>query len=80
MGPGIGFIAQEVQAVFPDAVFESGSRELEDGTVIDDVLSVDVSGVAAALHHEAILALMDKNRELEETLRDLKNFVNANNQ
>ncbi|WP_237736247.1 tail fiber domain-containing protein [Lelliottia amnigena] len=65
MGPGIGFIAQEVQAVFPDAVFESGSRELEDGTVINNVLSVDVSGVAAALHHEAILTILERIEALE---------------
>jgi hypothetical protein len=58
ISPGIGFIAQEVQSVFPDNVFVTGDRELEDGTVIKDVLSPDTAGVAAALHHEAILALM----------------------
>ena len=68
LGPGMGFIAQEVQAIFPDAVFESGSRELNDGTIVDNILSVDVSGVAAALHHEAILALMAKVEELTEKL------------
>jgi len=71
MGPGIGFIAQEVQSVFPEAVFDSGSRELEDGTLIDNVLSVDVSGVAAALHHEAILALMDKVEDLTKQIEAL---------
>ncbi|BBE77603.1 MULTISPECIES: tail fiber domain-containing protein [Phytobacter] len=58
ISPGIGFIAQEVQSVFPDNVFVTGNRELDDGTVIKDVLSPDTAGVAAALHHEAILALM----------------------
>lgn len=58
VSPGIGFIAQEVQSVFPDNVFVTGNRELDDGTVIKDVLSPDTAGVAAALHHEAILALM----------------------
>ena len=72
MGPGIGFIAQEVQSVFPDAVYESGSRELDDGTVIDNVLSVDVSGVAAALHHESILALMEEVEKLKEELVSLR--------
>ena len=56
---GIGFIAQEVQDVFPEAVSVSGDRELEDGTVVKDVLSPDTYGVAAALHHESILQLMD---------------------
>lgn len=72
MGPGIGFIAQEVQSVFPDAVYENGSRELDDGTVIDNVLSVDVSGVAAALHHESILALMEEVEKLKEELVSLR--------
>jgi hypothetical protein len=58
VSPGIGFIAQEVQSVFPDNVFVTGDRELDDGTVIKNVLSPDTAGVAAALHHEAILALM----------------------
>lgn len=58
VSPGIGFIAQDVQSVFPDNVFVTGNRELDDGTVIKDVLSPDTAGVAAALHHEAILALM----------------------
>ncbi len=58
VSPGIGFIAQEVQSVFPDNVFVTGNRELDDGTVIKDVLSPDTAGVAAALHHEAILTLM----------------------
>ncbi|MEH4660520.1 tail fiber domain-containing protein [Phytobacter diazotrophicus] len=58
VSPGIGFIAQEVKSVFPDNVFVTGDRELDDGTVIKNVLSPDTAGVAAALHHEAILALM----------------------
>ncbi|MFJ5982926.1 tail fiber domain-containing protein [Enterobacter cancerogenus] len=65
MGPGIGFIAQEVQSVFPHAVYDSGSRELIDGTVVENVLSVDVSGVAAALHHEAILTILERIEALE---------------
>ncbi|MFK3912451.1 tail fiber domain-containing protein [Enterobacter cancerogenus] len=72
LGPGMGFIAQDVQAIFPGAVFESGSRELEDGSVVDNILSVDVSGVAAALHHEAILVLMDKVEELTNKLETLQ--------
>lgn len=66
---GIGFTAQDVQKVFPDSVFESGiDRELTDGTIVKNVLSVDTSGVAAALHHEAILALMSRIDELERKI------------
>jgi len=66
VGPGIGFIAQDVQAVFPKNVFISGNRTLEDGSVVEEVLSPDTAGVAAALHHEAILVLMDKVEALEK--------------
>ncbi|WP_412730862.1 tail fiber domain-containing protein [Enterobacter asburiae] len=62
---GFGFIAQEVQEVFPEAVNHFGqAMTMEDGTEVKDVLSVDTTGVSAALHHEAILALMDKIEEL----------------
>ena len=65
---GIGFIAQEVQEVFPEAVSVSGDRKLEDGTVIKDVLSPDTYGVAAALHHESILQLMGIMKEAITTI------------
>lgn len=62
---GFGFIAQEVQKVFPEAVNNFGqTMKMEDGTEVKDVLSVDTTGVSAALHHEAILALMEKVEEL----------------
>ncbi|MGM8526825.1 tail fiber domain-containing protein [Enterobacter asburiae] len=62
---GFGFIAQEVQGVFPEAVNNFGqAMTMEDGTEVKDVLSVDTTGVSAALHHEAILALMGKVEEL----------------
>lgn len=67
---GIGFIAQDVKNVFPQAVTEGGDRELPDGTVVEGVLSPDTYGVAAALHHEAILALMQQ-------VEDLKNKLDA---
>ncbi|TCW46610.1 endosialidase-like protein [Phytobacter diazotrophicus] len=72
VSPGIGFIAQEVQSVFPDNVFVTGDRELEDGTVIKDVLSPDTAGVAAALHHEAILALMAQIEALTARVAELE--------
>lgn len=69
--PGMGFVAQEVQDVFPDQVFSGSSRKLDDGTVIDRVLSVDAIGVSAALHHEAILALMDRIDHQDELIKKL---------
>lgn len=68
--PGQGFIAQELMEVMPTAVFIGGTTILDDGTEIEDTLSVDVAGAAAALHHEAILALMDQ-------IEDLKKHVEA---
>lgn len=62
--PGIGFLAQEVADVFPDVVTRGQNVTLADGSVIEGVLSPDTYGVAAALHHEAILALMEKIDEL----------------
>lgn len=72
--PGIGFIAQDVQTVFPDSVstIRGYQEELIDGTIVDEPLAVDVYGVAAALHHEAILALMDKVEALEALLKSGK--------
>lgn len=65
---GQGFIAQEVQKVFPNAVFKGGDTTLKDGSVIKGTLAVDVVGVAAALHHEAILALLTRIEALEQQL------------
>lgn len=70
---GIGFIAQEVSSIFPDAVSVGGDRILQDGTTVAGVLSPDTYGVAAALHHEAILALMDKIAVLEAKVEALTN-------
>lgn len=63
---GFGFIAQEVQNVFPEAVTNFGqAMTLEDGTEVKNVLSVDTTGVSAALHHEAILAILKRVEALE---------------
>lgn len=71
---GFGFVAQDVEKDFPGAVSELkfSPVTLRDGSVVDDVKSVNTSGVAAALHHEAILALMDKVESLEAELAALK--------
>ena len=75
---GIGFIAQDVQAVFPDAVTTNGmSLTMADGEVIKDVLFPDTAGVAAALHHEAILALMDENEAIREDNKKLHDELDA---
>ncbi|AEZ65107.1 tail fiber protein [Escherichia phage phiKT] len=69
---GYGFIAQDVERVLPEAVSVGGGElELTDGTKVSDVKSVNTSGVAAALHHEAILALMDKVEALEARIAEL---------
>lgn len=66
--PGIGFLAQEVADVFPDVVTRGQDVTLADGSVIEGVLSPDTYGVAAALHHEAILALINEVNELKRML------------
>lgn len=66
---GLGFIAQDVREVFPDSVYEGQDRKLLDGSVVKGVLGVDTSGVAAALHHEAILALMEQVEELKAKIK-----------
>ncbi|MEB6412553.1 tail fiber domain-containing protein, partial [Enterobacter vonholyi] len=68
---GYGFIAQEVEKAFPDAVKSYGKTTLRNGTEIEDVKSVDTFGVAAALHHEAILALMDEIERLKAQVDNL---------
>ncbi|MCU6358442.1 tail fiber domain-containing protein [Enterobacter quasiroggenkampii] len=65
---GIGFTAQEVQKVFPEAVSKGLNVTLSDGSVVEGVLSPDTYGVAAALHHEAILALINEVNELKRML------------
>lgn len=71
---GYGFIAQDVEKDFPEAVSETKSSPvtLRDGSILDDVKSVNTPGVAAALHHEAILALMDQIDELKAEMAALK--------
>lgn len=71
---GYGFIAQDVEKDFPEAVSETQSSPvtLRDGSTLDNIKSVNTPGVAAALHHEAILALMEKVENLEAELAALK--------
>ncbi|MCL9671492.1 tail fiber domain-containing protein [Citrobacter sp. MNAZ 1397] len=69
---GIGLTAQDVQRVFPDAVVETHDVTLPDGSVVKNVLSPDSYGVAAALHHEAILALMAQVDALTARVAELE--------
>ncbi|MEH3627849.1 tail fiber domain-containing protein [Enterobacter roggenkampii] len=66
---GIGFVAQEVQEIFPEAVSHAQEGSLTvDGRVIKQPLALSPGDVAAALHHEAILALMEKIENLQRQL------------
>ncbi|WP_241647198.1 tail fiber domain-containing protein [Rosenbergiella metrosideri] len=70
-GKGIGFIAQAVQEYDSDLVTTSGTTYLEDGTLVNDTLSVNAGQIAAGLHHEAILNLMSIQRKALLALSDL---------
>lgn len=71
---GFGFMADEVEKFFPGAVSETEGNDVEmpDGSIVEKVKAVDTYGVAAALHHEAILALMKEVKELREEVAELK--------
>lgn len=69
---GFGFIAQDVEVDFPDAISVSGDMEMADGSLVKDVKSVNTYGVAAALHHEAILELMKQVEDLKKEVSELK--------
>lgn len=53
----VGLIAQDVEKSCPTAVMNTGLREFNDGTVIEDFKSLNTAGAAAAYHTEAIKAL-----------------------
>lgn len=66
---GIGFIAQDVEKVFPGAVTESYCPQtFPDGTKVERVKALSAGDVAAALHHESILQLMDIMKEAITTI------------
>ncbi|WP_205959327.1 tail fiber domain-containing protein [Pantoea stewartii] len=56
-GHDIGLIAQDVEKWCPTAVTSGGRRDFMDGTSIDDLKVLNITGVAAAYHTEAIKAL-----------------------
>lgn len=63
--------------MFPDSVFVSGDRRLKDGTVVKDIMSPDTSVVAAALNHEAILALMERTEKQDAIIARLQSRMKA---
>lgn len=81
---GIGVIADELYEAFPEARITVGNVELDDGSIVEDALSVQAgdSGVTAALHHATILSLINENEsqqveieELKSNLEELKKIV-----
>ncbi|MDM2738387.1 tail fiber domain-containing protein [Citrobacter sp. Ct235] len=70
---GYGFVAQDVQTIFPEAVSESNyNQDLPDGTTVENVLNVNTIGVSAALHHQAIKELMAVVEDLQQQINELK--------
>lgn len=71
---GIGVIANDIGKYFPDAVINTGSRELDDGTVVDDVLAVEAgdSGAMVAVHHAVLQSLVEENRKQQLEIEALK--------
>ncbi|EAO4488155.1 tail fiber domain-containing protein [Salmonella enterica subsp. enterica serovar Emek] len=71
---GIGVLANGLYDDYPEASINVGDKELSDGTIISDVLSVQAgdSGVLAAVHHATILELMDDVDELKKIIESLK--------
>ena len=68
----VGYIAQDVQEALPQAVSVGSSSSPEDE--IQDPLVLNVAGVGA-LHHEAILALMEKVEQLTTQVNSLQSEV-----
>uniref|UniRef100_UPI0028A78580 tail fiber domain-containing protein n=1 Tax=Atlantibacter hermannii TaxID=565 RepID=UPI0028A78580 len=71
---GMGVIANDIARFFPDAVINTGSRELDDGTVIDDVLAVEAgdSGSMVAVHHAVLQSLVEENNAQQIEIEALK--------
>ncbi len=71
---GIGVIANDLGKYFPEAVINTGPRELDDGRVIDDVLAVEAgdSGAMVAVHHAVLQSLVEENRSQQLEIEVLK--------
>ncbi|EOC1568772.1 tail fiber domain-containing protein [Cronobacter dublinensis] len=73
---GIGFIAQDVEQVFPEAVSTSGyDQQMPDGSVVEDVKSIDAGSIGAGLHHAALNELYDCDEEKEARIQNITAFL-----
>lgn len=74
---GIGLIANDIAKIYPDAVYDTGERKLQDGTSVKDVLSVEAgdSGVSVALHHSNLLLLSDEMEQSQEQLKKIHETI-----
>lgn len=71
---GLGFVAQEIQEILPEAVFSSHEGSVKvNGEAIENPLAISPGEIAAALHHEAILVLMEKVEQLTAQVQELQN-------
>lgn len=68
---GIGVLAEGLYEDYPEAQVTSGDIELRDGTIVKNALSVQAgdSGVLAAVHHAAIISLMDENEAQQNKIQ-----------
>ncbi|WP_313049062.1 tail fiber domain-containing protein [Atlantibacter subterraneus] len=76
---GIGVIADELYEAFPEARITVGDVELDDGSIVEDALSVQAgdSGVTAALHHATILSLMYENEAQQNKIESQQVEIEA---
>ncbi|ELY2798277.1 tail fiber domain-containing protein [Cronobacter dublinensis] len=73
---GIGFIAQEVEEVFPGAVTTAGyNQPMPDGSVVENVKSIDAGSIGAGLHHAALNELYDCDEEKEARIQNITAFL-----
>jgi len=71
---GIDSIANDIGKFLPYAVINTGARELEDGSIVDDVLAVEAgdSGSMVAMHHAALQSLVEENRSQNDEIETLR--------
>lgn len=76
---GIGVLAEGLYEDYPEAQVTSGDIELRDGTIVKDALSVQAgdSGVLAAVHHAAIISLMDENEAQQNKIESQQAEIEA---
>ena len=70
---GVGLIAQDVQALIPEAVTvdEGVNKKLVNGEEVDNPLYLDVAGASAAMHQEAIIALVERLKKQDTVIEEL---------